>query len=68
MKHHSSVNMSQSDRELLPMRSLMEMRLIETVHSKSLNMNILVDQVYKVIIFFLWTLRDRILVKMDVIV
>lgn len=68
MKLHLNVNMNQSEVELLKMRSLMEKHLIETVRYKNRNMNILGVQVYKVIMYYQWTLLEKILVKMDVTV
>ena len=68
MKLHLNVNMNQSEVELLKMRSLMEKHLIEIEHYKNQNMSILDVQVYKAIIYYQWTLREKILVKMDAIV
>ncbi len=55
MRLHSNVNMSQNEVVLLRMLSLMEKHLIEIGHYKNQNMNILVDQHYRVIIFYQWT-------------
>lgn len=67
MKHHLNVNMSLNEVVLLRMLSLMVKHLIEIEHYKSQNMNTLEDQVHKVITSYQWTLRDKVLVKMDVI-
>ncbi len=67
-KLHLNVNMNQDEVEQLKMRFLMEKHLIEIEHYKNRNMNILGVQVYKVIMYYQWTLLEKILVKMDVTV
>ena len=67
MKPHLNVNMSQDEVVLLRMLSLMEKHLIEIGLYKNQSMNILVVRLYRVIIYYQWTLREKILVKMAAI-
>jgi hypothetical protein len=63
MKHLLVVNMNLNGPALLKMRSLMATVLIAAVNYYNLNMKLLVEQVNRVIMFFLATLVVRVAIQ-----